>query len=67
MDGEWLNTSSIAVDMISNVLALQRKRKPHLQSSKVGVLVSPDCHVCDNARAFLWPYCFTPTQKGKKQ
>ena len=26
--------------------------KPHLQSSKVGVLVSPCCHVCDNAHEF---------------
>ena len=31
---------------------LQRERKPmkpRLQSSKVGVLVSPCCHVCNNA------------------
>ena len=30
----------------------EKPMKPHLQSSKVGVLVSPCCHVCNNAHAF---------------
>ena len=38
---------------------LRRERKgmkPHLQSPKVEVLVSPYCHMCDNALAFSFTY-----------